>query len=298
MNSGSNVNSGSDLNSDVVKQNNARQVDTLKNIQKLQDLEKELYKNLEKNAANGATADKQQATIAKINELSQIRLTMFEELDAMYKGVQGRVAQSRVDLVDQMMVTGIVEKELNDAKQRLNNMNTDKHNKMRMVEINTYYSQKYRAQASLMKAIIFISLVFLILIIVAKKDWIPENIINGIIGVWVVICAIYIIYRIVDISRRSNMNFDEYDWEWNANANKPTVIQYDEENILGSITSLKDDANNFAASIGIGCVGTKCCSTGTKYDIVKNQCVEAFCSSKEKKSIVVPFSNTDNYVRF
>lgn len=269
----------SNIHSDVVKQTNARQTATLKNIQQLQDLEKELYKKLESDAAKGATADQQQITIAKINELSQIRLTMFEELDAMYKGIQGRVAQSRAGLDDQLVVTGIVEKELNDAKHRLNDMSTDKHNKMRIIEINTYYSEMYRAQSSLMKAIVVISLVFLVLIIVAKKDWVPQSIMNGIIGVWAIICAIYLFRRIVDISTRNNMNFDEYDWNWDPTANKQTVLQYDEGiegDILGEVSSLQDDASSFAASVGVGCVGASCCSTGTKYDNTKKHCVEAF----------------------
>jgi len=308
------MSSGSDFNSDVVKQTQARQAATLKNIQQLQDLEKQLYQKLESDSANGVALAKQQATITKINELSQMRMTMFEELDAMYKGVQGRVAQSRVDLVDQLVVTGVVEKELNAAKARLNAMNTDKHNKMRMVEINTYYSQKYRAQSSLMKAIIAISLVFLILIVVAKKGWVPENIMNGIIGVWTVLCAIYLIRRVYDLNSRNNMNFDEYDWAWDPDANNPTVLQYDQDQLQGATTSLEDDANSFAASLGLGCVGSNCCASGTTYDSDKQQCVEGFggmrqsvsyvedpvapCPWKQQQTTVVPFSDRDDgYVR-
>lgn len=311
------MSSGSDLNTDIVKQTQARQAATLKNIQQLQDLEKQLYQKLQSKSVNGAntTAAEQQATIAKINELSQMRVTMFEELDSIYKDVQGRVAQSRVDLVDQLVVTGVVEKELNDAKRNLNAMNTDKHNKMRIVEINTYYSQKYRAQSSLMKAIIVISLVLLVLIIVAKKEFVPENIMNGIIGVWVLISAIYLIRRIVDLNTRSNMNFDEYDWDWNPKDNSnPTVLKYNEEQILGSASTFEDDAKDFVAGLGLGCVGSSCCATGTKYDKNKKQCIEGFggmrqavsyvedsvalCPWKQQQTTVVPFSNgDDNYVR-
>ena len=89
--------------------------------------------------------------------ISQMRSTMFGQLEDMYRGMQG-IAQSKIDLVDQMTVTGVVEGQLNAAKASgalTNNKN------QKMVEINTYYSQKYRAQTDLVKTI----LMFLFLVL-------------------------------------------------------------------------------------------------------------------------------------
>lgn len=302
------------ISESTMKESKERQTATLKNIQQLQEMEKELYTKLEASSANGSGPESQEQIIQKINELSQIRMTMFSELDSMYQGVQGRVAQSRIDLVDQMVVTGVVENELNNAKRELNALQADKANKMRMVEINTYYSQQYRAQTSLMKLIIIVSLIMFVLAVVAKQGWIPGNIINGIMGLVGVVGGFLVIRTIINISSRSNMNFDEFNWAWDRDANDPTVYEYDQEQLQGVTSSLEDEANSFADSLGLGCVGSNCCAEGTIFDNDSKRCVEGFssnrksvsyvedpsvtCPWKERKSVVVPFSKTqEDYVR-
>lgn len=303
------------LSDATVKESQDRQAATLKNIQQLQEMEKNLYQNLQTASADNSSADSQQQIIAKINELSQMRMTMFAELDAMYKGVQGRVAQSRIDLVDQMVVTGVVENELNNAKQKLNAVQADKNNKMRMVEINTYYSQQYRAQSQLMKLVIVVALILFVLIVVSKQGWLPDNVMKILIGIVAVVGAFMIIKNLINISSRSNMNFDEFDWAWDEDANNPSVYEYDKDQLTGATDTLQEDATNFAASLGLGCVGSKCCSTGTVYDADSKKCVEAFsnqrksavsyvedpavtCPWKAKPSVVKPFSEKDDsYVR-
>ena len=308
------MSTGAEINTNNLTQGEERQTAVLKNIQQLQDMEKQLYTQIDTYSANDTNLDKKTAAISKINELSQMRISMFEELEQMYKSLQGRTAQTRVDLVDQMVVTGVIEKELNNAKINLNALNSDKNSKMRIVEINTYYSQKYRAQASLMKAIIIISLVLLVLGIIAKKGFIPQNIMTGIIGIWILISAIYIIIQMFDLSQRSNMNFDEYNWSWNPNSMNSSNVQYDKNDNIGP-TSLQDDALNFATSFGFGCIGAKCCADGTTYNKDKKQCVESFggmnksvsyvedtispCPWKEKNTTVTSFNKSqDNYVQF
>ena len=49
----------------------------------------------------------------------------------------------------------IVEKELNAAKKRLQLLEEEKNNKIRLVEINTYFSDKYAEHSQLMKIVIF-----------------------------------------------------------------------------------------------------------------------------------------------
>lgn len=303
------------LSDATVKESQARQAATMKNIQQLQEMEKNLYKKLQTASVDNSSTDSQQQIIAKINELSQMRMTMFSELDSMYKGVQGRVSQSRIDLVDQMVVTGVVENELNNAKQKLNAVQADKNNKMRMVEINTYYSQQYRAQSQLMKLVIFVSLILFVLIVVSKQGWLPDKVMKILIGIVAVIGVFMIIKNLINISSRNNMNFDEFDWAWDQDANNPTVYEYDTDQVSGTVNDLKDDASNFAASLGLGCVGSKCCSTGTVYDSDSKTCVEAFgnqrksavayvedpsvnCPWKATSTVVKPFSeNNDSYVR-
>ena len=302
------------LSENTRQQSDDRQAAILKNINKLQAMESKLYGKLEAASASDANTAKQDAIVKKINELSTMRMTMFQELDSMYKIMQGRVYQSRVDLVDQLTVTGVMEQEMNGAKKNLNLIQSNKNNKMRMVEINTYYASKYRAQADFMKLIIIVCIPLLILGIVAKKGLLPGNVSKGLIGLVLVIGGFMIFRRAINLSSRSNMNYDEFNWFWNADANSPTVYEYDKQQLEGATDTLEDDANSFAANLGLGCVGSACCSDGTNYDNDLGKCVEGFangrstvsyvevkpgmCPFKPGKSVVKPFSDTESdYVR-
>ena len=250
-------NTNAELSDVTLKQAEDRQAAILKNINQLQKQEAELYKKLEVDAALGAPSADQEAVVKKINELSTMRMTMFQELDAMYKSMQGRVAQSRIDLVDQMTVTGVMEQELNNAKKNLNLLSATKANKMRMVEINTYYASKYRAQGEFMKLIIMVCAPLLLVAICAKKGWIPEGIAKGVIAVIIVIGGYFILRRAINLGSRNNMNFDEFEWAWDEDANNPSVYEYDKDQLSGITDTLQEDATNFAASLGLGCVGSK-----------------------------------------
>jgi hypothetical protein len=301
------------LSDNTLQQADDRQAALLKNINNLQTMESDLYKQIEAASANDTDSAKQDAIVKKINELSTMRMTMFNELDGMYRSMQGRVSQSRIDLVDQLTVTGVMEQELNNAKKNLNVIKSNKDNKMRLVEINTYYASKYKAQAAFMKRVIMVCIPLLILAIVAKKGWIPQNISNGLIGIVVVVGGFMIIKQVINLSSRNNMNYDEFDWTWDPDANGPTVYEYDKDQLTGATISIEKDANSFVANLGLGCVGSECCADGTKYDEDKGQCIEGFangrqsvsyveveggvCPFKPGKSVVKPFSDSQsNYV--
>ena len=307
-------NTNAELSDVTLKQAEDRQAAILKNINQLQKQEAELYKKLEVDAALGAPSADQEAVVKKINELSTMRMTMFQELDAMYKSMQGRVAQSRIDLVDQMTVTGVMEQELNNAKKNMNLLSATKANKMRMVEINTYYASKYRAQGEFMKLIIMVCAPLLLVAICAKKGWIPEGIAKGVIAVIIVIGGYFILRRAINLGSRNNMNFDEFDWSWDPAGQNPTVYEYDKQQLQGAQEDLDDDVNSFAKEMGLGCVGQSCCASGTKYDEKKDQCVEGFqnggfpvsyvkvasgsCPFKPGTNVVKPYSDaSSNFVK-
>ena len=290
---------------------------TLMNIQQLQKTEKNLFDKLEKMSANDPSNTAEQDKIVnRINDLSQMRSTMFGQLEDMYRGMQGRVAQSRIDLVDQMTVTGVVEGQLNAAKASLGALTNNKNQKMRMVEINTYYSQKYRAQTDLVKTILMFAVPCLVLAIVIKKGFIPKSIGNAVMAIIIAIGVVVVFRKYWDISSRSNMVFDEYKWNWDPDATSPTVIQYDIDQIKSHKGDFEKEASEFANELGLGCVGSECCDEGTKFDKTKGKCekvVESFggmtnsavaymesrnpiCPWKNSPSTVKPFSQgNENY---
>lgn len=311
-----------ELSDNTLKQSEDRKSSILNNIKQLQEMESSLYKKLEASAASDSSTTQQEAIVNKINELSTMRMTMFSELDSLFKSTQGRVAQSRIDLVDQLTTTGVMETELNNTKSNLNYLRSNKDNKMRMVEINTYYASKYQAQSGLMKLIILVCIPLLVLAILSKKNILPTNIANGLIGLIIVVGGFIIIKRTLNLSSRNNMNYDEFDWVWDPDASDPTVIEYDEEQIEADLPSFTD-------TLGLGCIGAECCSTGMYYDSETSKCergigkldrpttstsLEGFttgrtavsyvevpetpCPFKQSKTVVKPYSeNTYNYVK-
>jgi hypothetical protein len=163
---------------------------------------------------------------------------------------------------EQAAAITVVEKELNDAKRRLSFMEDEKYNKLRLIEINTYYSDLYADHTSIMKLIIYIFVAILIITILRNRGILPVNIFNILFVIIVVIGVILLVYHLVYTITRDNMNYREYDWYFNKN-NAPDV------NI--------GDANvdPWASSIGLTCVGQSCCDDGYVYDSdpTVNKCI-------------------------
>jgi hypothetical protein len=270
------------------------EIQILKNIERLQNMEKDLYKDLEAN-----TATNKDSIVNKINQLSEVRMSLYKSLNYTYKSLQKNVNTSRTELVELLTIVSTVEDELNNAKIQLNQLYEIKHNKMRMVEINTYYGKRYQAQSSVMKLIIFICVLLLVLAILRKKDLLPESISNILLGIVITIGGLLIIYKVFDISRRDNMNFDEYNWNFNPDSQKKVSYDHREPEINISLPALD-------------CIGNACCTDGMIYDAAIRKCIkevapETFVSGqltkhcfnnkptgkKHPMSNPVPFGNDD-----
>jgi hypothetical protein len=273
------------LTSENLNESDKQQEELIKQITDLQNKEKELYVKLETMSAAGAPVNEQEQIINKINDLSDERIALFNQITAMYNQMQTNVANTRVDLVDQMTVVGVVEQQLNASKASLNELKSTQQGKMRMVEINTYYGKQYQAHTELMKLIIMICIPLLILAILRKKNIIPNNIAKYLISIIIVIGVIVIARRMWDLAWRDNMNYDEYDWAFDPADTDPTVWEYDKEQLEGSDIQqdLKDDAQYLADSLGLGCIGENCCGKDMVYNSDTNQCED---SAPDKESFV------------
>ena len=82
-----------------------------------------------------------------------------------------------------------------------------------------------------------------------------------------VIGSFLILKKLADLVMRDNMNFDEYDWGFDPDAQAPSVYEYD-MNQLGLSGGMSD-----VSLPGFGCVGSSCCSGTTTYDDVTMKCV-------------------------
>jgi len=205
---------------------------TVNNIQELQELEKFMYQNLEKlnSGGNSDTAQEEQV-INRINELTQMRIGLFNQLKNMYTTSTTELTENRNALTEQIAMVGIVENELNTTKQNLKSMETDKTNALRMVEIGTYQMQRYNAHTYIMKIIVITAAVVLAFSILLQKQLIPSKIAVACITVALSIALIVLFRNIYDLFRRSNLVYDQYNWGFNKaelQEGYESVVKHDE----------------------------------------------------------------------
>ena len=231
----------------------------LNNITQLQTQEKTLYDSLDN--AN-LSSEQKQLIINQINEISQMRLNMYESLKDMYSYYQKDVSTMRHTLVQEIEAIDILENELNETKIRMNLLEEQKNNKLRLVEINTYYGKQYNAHTRIMQTIVFICIPVFILSILANNGIIPPTLYAIITGIILIIGIVMIGKQILDLSNRDNMNWDEYNLYFDKSKAPPL-----------NTTDSSQTASNPWSIPSLTCVGADCCYSGSTYDSVQNICV-------------------------
>lgn len=236
-----------------VQQNNEQ---ILYDIQSLQKMEKDLFNSLEANP--NLSAEEQKKIIEKMNQLSNMRINLYQTLSGVNNYFQTALNTSVGSLKEQAIAIGIVESELNRAKARLKLLEQEKNNKIRLVEINTYYGDKYAEHSDLMKIVIF-TLIPIIILTLLNKTILPNTLYYILLVIVAFIGAYYFWTRFTSIIMRDNMNYQEYDWYFDPNAAPSGSSSSDDPWISG------DDLGT--------CIGNACCSEGLVYDSALNQCV-------------------------
>ena len=147
--------------------------DIVANIQNLQTVEQSLIDQLDSyTSKSGGFVETDPIIVdivTKINAIADSRIVMFKTISANANILQTGVSQSRIDLVSQLTLLQVVEDQLNAAKEKIQRLNNRNDTQMRLVEINTYYGQRYESQSNLMKKIIMVCIPVLILFILKRN---------------------------------------------------------------------------------------------------------------------------------
>lgn len=239
-----------------ISQNNEQ---ILNDIQSLQTMEQDLFNSLETNT--NLTFQQQQKIVEKMNQLSNMRINLYKTLGGVNQFYGTALQVSAVTLKEQSDAIRIVESELNKSKKRLQLLEAEKNNKIRLVEINDYYGDKYIEHSNLMKIIIFTLLPIIVLAFLNNKGILPSKIYTILIVIISAIGAFFLWRRYASIIMRDNMNYQEYDFYFNP-ATAPAA----------STTASTNDP--WASTTVPGsCVGEYCCSNGLVFDTSSNMCV-------------------------
>ena len=178
-------------------------------LERLNDMQRALSQSLAQNAAH--LTDSQIQTFKDGMEANNATIAAAIE-SAVHSGnvLGNNVKTASNNLVNQMVITDVLENEVHNAEMAYADLKQNNIDKLRMLDINTYYTEKYKAQTDLMKLIIYFTIPLLILAILNNKRIIGKNlvyILGGIILLVGVICVLMMLY---DINNRDPMNFREY----------------------------------------------------------------------------------------
>jgi len=257
-------------------QENTTQI--LNDIQSLQTIERQLFTSLEENT--GLTADQQKKIVEKINNISKMRVNLYETLNGVNSFFQNTLANSKGTLTEQTAAIDIVEKELNTSKKRLKILEEEKNNKIRLVEINNYYGEKYAEHSDLMKIIVIMLIPILILAILFNKGLLPSKVYYILIGIIALIGGVFIWKIVFSIVLRDSMNYQEYNWYFDPST-APTSTS----------TTSTDPWASTSSSTSSSCIGDACCSDGLVYDSGLNQCVVSTGESTTTTTTTETFVN-------
>ena len=230
----------------------------INNIKSLQATEMKLYNSLENQSLQ---ADQKEHIIEKINQISDMKINLYQSLKDNYSNYQQDVSSSRDSMNEQMITIDVIENELKDSKRRLRLLEAQKINKMRLVEINTYYGKQYNSHKEIMKIVFIICIPILILTILGNKGILPSKLSGLLTGVIIIIGAFIIGAKIIELYNKDNMNYDEYNW------------YFDKDSAPTSSTETTTTTSGPWETRTFTCVGAECCDENNIYDSTQNMCI-------------------------
>ena len=170
-------------------------------------------------------------------------------------------------------VNNILDSQLTNTINEYETINEDNIAKSRLIDINTYYTERYRAHISLMKIIILVSLPLLIIFILRTKEILSDAIAITLGSLVLLIGLIIIGYRIFELYLRNNMNYNEFDEIYYDPIEQANI---DSQKGIDIGSELKKDfsgaISNLESNLEI-CIGAACCSSDQVYNGPTKKCI-------------------------
>ena len=172
-------------------------------------------------------------------------------------------------------------------------LDAENKNKMRKIQINTYYTKAYKEYIYLLKITVLLIAILIPILILNKIELLGKNYTLIIIVTILLLGFLYIFYRLYILYMRDDINFDKFRVPYDRQAHQ----MYNDGKLSKKDSPLK--------GLGITCVGDECCDASMIYDNLANKCVmqENFGNYFEKMNnmnnsninVVKQFDNFDNY---
>ena len=184
--------------------------------------------------------DKQKRIMDQIDELTQMRMNMFKQIQSQFSGDKSDITGAQKGIASQLALVRATESQLADMKKQIRQLEDIKNNKMRMVEIGNYEAQRYAAYKNVMFYIFLTAIAMVVVNKTSQLGILPDFLSTGLMAVALVVGAVMVGRKLLDIGSRSPLNFDKYDFS------SETVIQQTQP---GYETVLEHDKRAFAKMI-------------------------------------------------
>lgn len=156
--------------------------------------------------------DKQKRIMTQINQLTQMRINMFKQVQTQFSGDQSDLTGAQKGVASQLALAKVAESQLTDMKAQIRKLEEMKNDKLRMVEIGNYEAQRYDAYKTIMFYIFLIAVVMVVVNKTSQLGILPDFLSTGIMSVVLVAGVIIIGRKLLDVGSRSPLNFDKYDF--------------------------------------------------------------------------------------
>jgi VIT1/CCC1 family predicted Fe2+/Mn2+ transporter len=244
------------------------QQDNIEAISILQQMEKDAYKQLETGIANNTLSAEEETQLMKnISEYSALRINLYKQLNQSLIFYKNNINSTKNTIREQLIAIQIVEAELKSSAIKLQEVNNDNNSKVRMVEINRYYGEKYADHTIFMKYFILVTILILIVYVLYKKYYISKTIytiLMGIIVIFILLKMVPLYYRMIF---RSNMNYEEYSFPisnimtGSVNSSTTTTMSATDPWLNNELTAISNCVNDIADANTTSTTSTSTSST-------------------------------------
>ena len=220
-------------------------------IKKIQERQTELYSELEvlgasKNISDQGVQGKIDEIFKQIETLNNVKNSIFQSLLTSFELNQSQLNASRFAYADSITALQIIDENLSNKQKILNDALAIRDNSERMVGINTYYTRRYEEHSNILKYIVLFCGIIILAIFLMKIGIINNTISSIIIIASLAIGIIIIGGKVWDLSRRSNIDYDQYNFKFDPNQARPNTT---------NTTNVKTDM-----TYGGGIIGNICSS--------------------------------------
>ena len=170
-----------------------------------------------------AEYDETKQNIDELNNLYKGKFDVYASMDSNLRYMQDQYVNSKQSNKLQESNLEVVENELKQIKSKNDSIAQDKTNKIRQLQINSFYQQKYNAQIGVLKTISIISILVIAVSLVKRRGLIPDIIYGVVLGILLVLGICVVSYQLFDIFIRDKSKFEEYDTTIYASSNPSSM---------------------------------------------------------------------------